>query len=484
MSASYRFAKSWLACAAACMLLSCGGGGGSDDDSGRLEANDAVSAANSTVPRNVFTAALNSVQEVPQNSSTATGIGVVVVNPASRLMRATLTTAGIAGISADIRIAQPGNDGSPVFPLTEASAGSGIWAVQTTLTDEQLASLRNGDFAFTVRSAAFQEGEISGQILSQLPGSGLTNPNDGTEVTVNDIDGGNIVDGGTTITNGDGSGRVDDGIVNDAPFAGTITRRTTFVNVLTGTQQVPARTTDATAIGVAILDPSSGSMVASITSIGISGTAAHIHRAPAGSNGDMLFMLNETALGSGIWAARLALSSAQINTFADGNNYFDIHTAAFPNGAIRGQIVASSATGNFGTGTGSSGVTTGGVGAGVVPGGSANLPFTPAPVTDTGDNGSIQPGGSSVPSLGNPIGSGIGGAGSNGFTGTGVPTFGNPVGSGIGAEPSTGFGTPSLPPSAAIGTGTGFTGTAGNSGGFTITAVNVSGTNGLITSRF
>lgn len=487
MGIFYPLVKRWLPYAMSLMLFACGGGGGGEEDTDAFGTNDPVAVANSTVPDNVFTATLGSAQQIPSNSSTATGIGVVMIDPASRMMRASLTTAGIAGTAAHIRIAPTGTAGPIVFPLTETPAGSGIWSMQATLTEEQLTTLRNGNYYFNVGSTAFPEGEIRGQIVRQLPGSGIKNTvtnsvtntetdTGGTGINTNSVSNGSFIDGGTGITGAVNptsttggnipaaittgttigpAGLDTGGTIGNAASPGTITGRTTFVNVLTGTQQVPASGSNAVAIGVAIVDPASQTMVTSITSIGISGISAHIHQAASGSNGGVIFALNETAVGSGIWAARLAVSESQLNAFAGGSYYFDIHTTAFPNGEIRGQIVASRSTGNFGIGSSEAGSRGTGT---VTPAGVTTDPFVPGSITGTIDTDNTITGASdaSVPTFGNPAGSGIGSGTSTSFNDSSVPTFGNPIGSGIGIDigsgTSTGFtGSTSSVPS--IGTG-------------------------------
>jgi hypothetical protein len=423
------------------LLCACGGGGGgSDNDSGTAGTNDAGALVNSKVPDNVYIATLGPAQEIQAVNSTATGIGVVLVDPATRLMHASLTTAGIAATSASIRLAEAGSLGSIALLLTEIPAGSGVWSAQITLTEDQLTGLRNGGFYFSVNSAAFPQGEIRGQVVQGLTANGFANTadrrSDTNGVTSGSFTNGNIittnpanplVPGSTTGTT-IGSGGLDPvGTAGNitpiatSPLPGAATQRTALINVLTGTQQVPANSSSAVAVGVVIVDSTSQSTVASITSIGISGLSAHVHQALPGTNGTTVFALNETAIGSGTWSLRLALTESQRIEFASGNYYFDLHTAAFPNGELRGQIGAGNRTGNFNIG--STGVDTVGSDPGIV----TQDPFVPGSVTGSGNIGAA------VPSFGNPVGSGIGSASSNEFTGTNVPTFGNPSGSGIGS---------------------------------------------------
>lgn len=338
---SRRFIRRWCLPAIGLLLFaSCGGGSISVSSGGIVTpgtADDVVTEANSEVPANTFTATLLGATQVPPNSSTASGTGIVIVDPALRILRASVTTAGVAGTAAHIVVAPFGQTGLIVFSLTETTVGSGIWTTETSITDDQLNALHAGQYFFNVLSSAFPQGEIRGQILQQLPGTSQTF----------------ITDSGNTITD----------IINNTPFnpvvgtpivdtgtnvsADTL-RRTMLTNVLTASQRVPAPVPSvsnvAVAISVAIIDHVDKTLTASITSLGISGSAAHAHQAAAGNIGPAIVTFGQTSADSGIWVARANLSAAQITSVTDGDFYLDIHTSAAPDGAIRGQIVQTSGT--------------------------------------------------------------------------------------------------------------------------------------------
>jgi hypothetical protein len=96
-------------------------------------------------------------------------------------------------------------------------------------------------------------------------------------------------------------------------------------------------------------------MRATVTTAGVAGTAAHIHNGPRGVAGPIVFALTEASMGSGIWTAQATLSQTDLNTLLAGNYYFNVHSAAFPNGEIRGQLLQQSvvSTTDVGTATGS-----------------------------------------------------------------------------------------------------------------------------------
>lgn len=111
---------------------------------------------------------------------------------------------------------------------------------------------------------------------------------------------------------------------------------------LSGAAEVPARTSTASGRAVLALNGSATKlfyrvMVNDIISI----TASHIHKAPAGSNGGVIFNL----FSSGAFnpqqpvSGTLDLSTAQVMDLISGNYYVNVHTTGAPAGAIRGQVL-------------------------------------------------------------------------------------------------------------------------------------------------
>lgn len=118
---------------------------------------------------------------------------------------------------------------------------------------------------------------------------------------------------------------------------------------LNGAQEVPARPSGATGSGSVVINATSRQMSAVLTTSAIVGTDAHIHQAPSGINGPIVFPLVETPRGSGIWGATATLTEAQYNAFKAGDFYFNVHSLAFADGEIRGQISPQLAAGTTGT---------------------------------------------------------------------------------------------------------------------------------------
>ena len=106
---------------------------------------------------------------------------------------------------------------------------------------------------------------------------------------------------------------------------------------LSGSQEVPPVTTSATGSGT-ITVAADQSIAGTIKTTGVKGTAAHIHLGSAGTNGEVLIPL--TKAGDDGWAVGpgAKLQDAHYQAFKDGNLYINVHSAAHPNGDIRGQI--------------------------------------------------------------------------------------------------------------------------------------------------
>jgi hypothetical protein len=107
--------------------------------------------------------------------------------------------------------------------------------------------------------------------------------------------------------------------------------------VLAGDQEVPPVKSAGSGSGT-ITVGADKSVSGSVTTKGISGTAAHIHEAAAGKNGSVIIPL--TKEGDNTWKvpAGAKLSDAQFASFEAGNLYINVHTEANPKGELRGQL--------------------------------------------------------------------------------------------------------------------------------------------------
>lgn len=362
----------------------------------------AVAADNGLVPTNVFSALLAGTQEVPAVSSNGSAVGIVLVDSSSRVLKASITTTGIAGSAASIQQAITGATGPAVFPMAETATGSGVWTTQAILTTDQMATMTAGGYFFNVASPAHPGGEIRGQILHQLPQSGIV---------------GNAIASTASAISG--------------VAASTLGSTTTFVNVLSAAQQIPASGSTAMGVGVAIASPNALTLTASVITVGMVGSSAEIASAAPGRIGPSLASLSEIAAGSGIWTVRTNLTTAQAATLTSGGDYFKMRSTAFPNGEIRGQIVsaaqaaaigANAATTNI---TGTSGIT-------------GITGITAIPATSTSGTGSQSITGFGAISTTSPFtmpSPNVSSIGGTGIAGTGI----------AGSAGATGIGTGSVP---------------------------------------
>lgn len=235
------------------------------------------------IGREAYYASLSGAQEVPPTASGATGTGSVVFDPVTNSLTGSIALSGMSASAAHIHTGTVGANGGIAVHLSESPAGSGTWIVpaNTVLTEAQAASLRAGEFYFNAHAPAFPAGEIRGQI----------------------------------------------------------NRKVRHAN-LTGAQEVPPTASAATATGFLSVDPATRAVSGRITVSGVTPTAAHVHQGATGSNGGVQVHLVQSATDTSVWAvpANTILTVDQYRAFLEGNLYFNVHSAAFPAGEIRGQI--------------------------------------------------------------------------------------------------------------------------------------------------
>ena len=233
------------------------------------------------IGRSVFAVSMSPAQEVPINTTTASGTGLMVVDPVTKKFTARITLTGMTATAAHIHNAAIGSNGPVIFPLTETVPGSGIWAAaaDATLTDAQIALLNAGSLYFNAHSTAFAGGQVRGQI------------------------GRNV--------------------------------RTASLN---GAQEIPLTYSTASGTGILVVDPVTRAASGGITISGMTAIAAHIHLAAAGLNGPVIVPLTDAGGGVFNVPAGSVLSADQFRAYKQGELYFNAHSIANPSGEIRGQI--------------------------------------------------------------------------------------------------------------------------------------------------
>ena len=105
---------------------------------------------------------------------------------------------------------------------------------------------------------------------------------------------------------------------------------------LSGANEVPPVTTSASGEGkISVGDD--GSVSGSVMTKGIQGTAAHIHIGAAGKNGPVVVPFTKDG---DVYKAPggAKLDADQMKAFKAGDLYFNVHSAANPNGELRAQL--------------------------------------------------------------------------------------------------------------------------------------------------
>jgi hypothetical protein len=267
---------------AALFITACGGGG-----SGYGGSSSPSPTPTPTAQSVVRTAALTGAEEVPAVMSAASARGALVVDPTTHAISGGITFNGITPTAAHIHQGAPGQNGAIVVGLTLGTDSATVPA-NTILTQAQYDALLAGQLYFNIHSTANPDGEIRGQITGQS------------------------------------------GVV-----AGLAT--------LNGAQEVPSVPTSAAGQGMIVVDSTTKQiLIAVVTFSGITtATASHIHTGAPGVSGGISVGLT---LGTNVATAPegTVLTNEQYQDLLAGNLYFNVHSAVYTAGEIRGQIAAGS----------------------------------------------------------------------------------------------------------------------------------------------
>lgn len=124
-----------------------------------------------------------------------------------------------------------------------------------------------------------------------------------------------------------------------------------FTAKMDGSQETPSVTTTATGTGSFVLNAAGTALSYTVTVNGLTITAGHFHNGAVGVPAAVvknLTFVNNTA--SGVWSttdASQPLTDSLLSELLRGRLYVNVHTAANPNGEIRGQVIQATPVGFF-----------------------------------------------------------------------------------------------------------------------------------------
>ena len=229
-----------------------------------------------------YNAALDGAQEVPPVATAARGWAVVRHDPTSNVVRIFVyhESPATPPTAAHLHQGVTGSNGGVIFALTPAAPNA--YTGTTTLTPAQAVALASSGTYINVHTAPNPGGEIRGQVVPAT--------------------------------------------------------RTRFTGVLSGGQEVPPIPSAGSGTVVAFLDQPENRMVYVVETAGLGNvTAAHIHRNFAGLNGPVIVALN--GIGSSFCGVTDRLSATDLTALLANGVYCNVHTAAFPGGELRAQLI-------------------------------------------------------------------------------------------------------------------------------------------------
>jgi hypothetical protein len=227
---------------------------------------------------------LSGANVVPPVATPANGVGVFTLNQASSVVSYFLIATPLPGAAAPVRLGAAGQNGPVLFTL---SGAPGKWEGQLgPLSAADVITLLKQGLHVTVTSAPFPNGEIRGQIQP--------------------------------------------------------TKKSNFAATMAAAQVVPPTGSQAIGASSTRLNEPDGVLVYEVSASGVaSGSTAAARLGNPGANGPVLFPL----LGaSGQWCGVSPfLTASDVVAVKAAGVYYQVESAAFPGGEIRGQLVPAPA---------------------------------------------------------------------------------------------------------------------------------------------
>ncbi len=218
---------------------------------------------------------LSGKEEVPSNSSTATGVFNALYDKTTKIVTYTVT---VTGATASAMHLHKGNVGANGDVVVEIKGTSGATAA---LTAAQEADLLAGNLYFNAHTSAFAGGEVRGQVVT-------------SDMAI-------------------------------------------FSNDATSANEVPATGSAAKGSFYGAYSKATKKLSYVFTYTGVTPTAMHFHKAAAGVNGDVVSAI-AGPYSSGM-SGNVTLTAVQETDLLSGLWYHNTHSTAFAGGEIRAQLI-------------------------------------------------------------------------------------------------------------------------------------------------
>lgn len=239
--------------------------------------------ARGQIGREVALARLSGAQEIPQNRSTGTGLGVISLDPVTKLADLTLKYTNIVPTAAHVHTGALGANGPVTFQVG-TPVSNRYSATAVAFSDAQVADFRNKAMYFNIHTAALAGGEIRGQI--------------GYQVRIADM---------------------------------------------SAAQENPPISRPSTGVAFAAYDPDTKSVFSMTTVTGFTPTNAHVHRGTASANGAVLIPFTVSPTSPLTWASNgmVPMADADAILLFEQGLYVNAHSALAPAGEARGQLAGN-----------------------------------------------------------------------------------------------------------------------------------------------
>ena len=112
----------------------------------------------------------------------------------------------------------------------------------------------------------------------------------------------------------------------------------TFLATINGASEVPANASTATGTATAVFNKDTKILTLTVNFSGVTATNAHIHKEVVGVSGGVVFPI-PSPFTSPLSLTTIALTTTQEADLNANLYYVNLHSAAFPAGEIRGQLI-------------------------------------------------------------------------------------------------------------------------------------------------